>query len=60
LLHSLLLKCLKARKYFGPQESGLAIVKRPGFLLRFFRKDGKIAELSVGLGRVRDLRFARR
>jgi CubicO group peptidase (beta-lactamase class C family) len=31
-----------------------------GFLVRFFRKDGKIAELSVGLGRVRDLRFARR
>lgn len=31
-----------------------------GFLVRFFRKDGKVAELSVGLGRVRDLRFARR
>jgi hypothetical protein len=31
-----------------------------GFLIRFFRKQGKIAELSVGLGRVRDLRFARR
>lgn len=31
-----------------------------GFLVRFFRKEGRIAELSVGLGRVRDLRFARR
>jgi CubicO group peptidase (beta-lactamase class C family) len=31
-----------------------------GFLVRFFRKQGKVAELSVGLGRVRDLRFARR
>jgi hypothetical protein len=31
-----------------------------GFLIRFFRKEGKISELSLGLARVRDLRFARR
>lgn len=31
-----------------------------GFLVRFFRKDGKLSELSFGLDRVRDLRFARR
>ncbi|HWM90522.1 MAG TPA: serine hydrolase domain-containing protein, partial [Thermoanaerobaculia bacterium] len=31
-----------------------------GFLIRFFRKEGKISELSVGLTRVRDLRFERR
>lgn len=31
-----------------------------GFLIRFFRKDGKVSELSIGLDRVRDLRFARR
>lgn len=30
-----------------------------GFLIRFFRKEGKISELSIGLDRVRDLRFAR-
>ncbi|HWN41696.1 MAG TPA: serine hydrolase domain-containing protein [Thermoanaerobaculia bacterium] len=31
-----------------------------GFLIRFFRKEGKLSELSLGLARVRDLRFARR
>ncbi|MEA2560043.1 MAG: hypothetical protein QOH06_1547 [Acidobacteriota bacterium] len=31
-----------------------------GFLVRFFRKDGKLSELSLGLDRVRDLRFTRR
>jgi CubicO group peptidase (beta-lactamase class C family) len=31
-----------------------------GFLIRFFRKEGKISGLSLGLSRVRDLRFARR
>jgi CubicO group peptidase (beta-lactamase class C family) len=31
-----------------------------GFLVRFLRKDGKVSELSFGLDRARDLRFARR
>ncbi|MFP5287861.1 MAG: serine hydrolase domain-containing protein, partial [Thermoanaerobaculia bacterium] len=31
-----------------------------GFLIRFFRKEGKVSQLSVGLARVRDLRFERR
>lgn len=31
-----------------------------GFLIRFFRKEGRISELSLGLSRVRDLRFERR
>ena len=31
-----------------------------GFLIRFFRKEGKVSELSFGVARVRDLRFARR
>ncbi|HEX5717462.1 MAG TPA: serine hydrolase domain-containing protein [Thermoanaerobaculia bacterium] len=31
-----------------------------GFLVRFFRKDGKVSDLSLGLDRMRDLRFTRR
>jgi CubicO group peptidase (beta-lactamase class C family) len=37
-----------------------AFLAANGWLVRFYRKpDGKVGELSLGLGRVRDLRFAR-